>query len=119
MSFADVLQRRRMVRNFDDRELPREQISALIDRARRAPSAGNTSATEFLVLHGAEQTERYWNTTLTAERRTGFPWPGLLKAPVLVIPLSDPQAYLDRYGESDKAHTGLGEAVEQLSLIHI
>jgi nitroreductase len=35
-----------------------------------------------------------------------------LHAPVLIIPLADPQAYVERYGEPDKASTGLGRSAE-------
>ena len=31
------------------------------------------------------------------------PWPHLLDAPVIALPLADPQAYLDRYSAPDKA----------------
>lgn len=85
-------------------------IDAMLDRARRAPSAGNTGSIEFLVLEGPEQTASYWDTTLPIERRATFPWPRLLDAPVLVVPWVDPAGYVERYAEADKAHTGLGTA---------
>ncbi len=78
----------------------------------RAPSAGNTQGTDLVVLEGPEQTSRYWDVTLPAERRSRFPWPGLLRAPVLVIPIASPQAYVERYREADKASSGLGSGVE-------
>ena len=65
------------------------------------------------MLEGAEQTARFWDVTLPSERRASFPWPGLLRAPVLVIPVAEPQAYVDRYAEPDKAGTGLGDSAEQ------
>lgn len=64
------------------------------------------------MLTGAD-VERYWAVTLPeGDRRTAFPWPGLLCAPVLVIPLVDPSAYLRRYGATDKAHAGLGDSLD-------
>ena len=33
-------------------------------------------------------------------------------APVIALPLADPQAYVDRYGEPDKAATGLGRGAD-------
>ena len=50
----------------------------------------------------------YWDVTLPSERRDGFAWPGLLAAPVLVVVWVNPDAYVSRYREPDKAHTGLG-----------
>jgi nitroreductase len=108
LEFADVVRRRRMVRSFDGRPVPAADVDRLIDLARRAPSAGNTQACEFVVLMGGE-TARLWDVTLPPARRASFRWPGLLDAPVVVVPVVRPAAYVDRYGEDDKASTGLGE----------
>lgn len=101
-----------MTRSFVDTPIETAVIDAMIDRARRAPSAGNTGSIEFLVLAGPAETGAYWDTTLPAERRPSFPWPGLLHAPVIVVPWVDPAAYVRRYDEADKAHTGLGVGEE-------
>ena len=107
MEFADVVRSRRMTRNFEPRPVPGEVVDAVLDLARRAPSAGNSGGVEFLVLEG-DDVGAYWEVTLAPERRAGFPWPGLLVAPVLVVPCVRPDAYLRRYSEPDKARTGLG-----------
>ena len=57
-------------------------------------------------------TSRFWDVTLPPERRAGFAWPGLLDAPVIALPLADPEAYVRRYGEPDKAASGLGRSAE-------
>ncbi len=106
--FVATVRARRMVRNFLADPIDPALVDELLDLARRAPSAGNTAGTHFVVLEGAAQTRRYWDTTLAPERRAEFPWPGLLAAPVLVLPCGDADAYVARYGESDKARTGLG-----------
>lgn len=97
-----------MVRSFDRRAIASEVVERVLAAAARAPSAGNTQATALVVLEGADQTARYWDHTLPAERRAGFRWQGLLQAPVLILPVSDERAYRDRYAEPDKAATGLG-----------
>src|SRR5690606_27071279 len=74
---------------------------------RRAPSAGHTQGWAFVVLDG-DDTARYWDVTLPPERRAGFRWPGLVTAPVLVVVLVRPDAWVERYAEDDKAATGLG-----------
>ncbi len=56
--------------------------------------------------------QQYWDITLPEDRRASFPWPGLLKAPVLLIPTVAPADYVERYGEPDKARTGLGESFD-------
>jgi nitroreductase len=101
-----------MTRAFLPTAIDPSVIDRLLDRARRAPSAGNTASSEFLVLDTEKSVSAYWDTTLSDERREVFPWPQLLDAPVLVIPWVDPDAYVARYSETDKAHTGLGESID-------
>lgn len=111
MEFADVVARRRMVRNFRPDPLPGGLVDGLIAQAQRAPSAGNSQGWAFLLLEGPDAA-RYWEVTLPVERRAGFPWPGLLAAPVLLLPCAHAAAYVARYGEADKARTGLGASAE-------
>ena len=106
-----MVRRRAMVRSFEPRPVPATVLDRLLALAVRAPAAGNTQGLDLVVLEGAE-TSRYWEVTLPPERRATFPWPGLLRAPVLVIPVADPDAYVARYGEDDKARTGLGDGVD-------
>lgn len=108
MQFADVVASRRMVRAFESRPVPAEVLDRVLDLSRRVPAAGNTQGLDLVVLEG-EQTAKYWDATLPTERRADFPWPRLLDAPVLLIPVASPAAYVERYGEQDKVRTGLGE----------
>ena len=100
-----------MVRSFTGEPVAPALIDAICDLARRAPSAGNTAGVQFLVLEG-DTTAGYWDATLPVPRRAGFAWPGLLGAPALVVVWADPDAYVRRYGEPDKRHTGLGADAE-------
>ena len=107
MQFADVVTSRHMVRSFSSRPIPPEVLMQVLDLACRVPAAGNTQGLDLVVLEG-EETQLYWNTSLPEEKRATFPWPGLLNAPVLIIPVGSPSAYVERYSEPDKARTGLG-----------
>ena len=98
-----------MVRAFTEDPVDPATVDHLIDLARRAPSAGNSQGWAFVVLTGADEAARYWDVTLPAERRPGFRWPGLVAAPVLIVALVRPDAWVDRYSEPDKASTGLGD----------
>ncbi len=99
-----------MTRAFLADPVPSALLDGVLDAARRAPSAGFTQGIDLVVLEGPTQTERFWDVSLPAgERRDGFYHPGLLQAPVLVIPVCDPDAYVRRYAEPDKAVTGLGK----------
>lgn len=102
-----------MVRSFRDEIVAPAELDALLDRSRRAPSAGHTQATAFVVLDTPDAVVRYWDVTLSPEARAAFRWPGLLAAPVLVVVLCEPDAYLRRYAEPDKAATGRGAGVER------
>jgi nitroreductase len=97
-----------MVRAYTSAPVPAALVDGLLDLARRAPSAGNTQAVRFLVLDTPAAVAGYWDLTLPPDRRDGFAWPGLVTAPVLVVVLVDPGAYVARYAEPDKAATGLG-----------
>lgn len=101
-----------MTRAFSTDPLDAGIVEELIDLARRAPSAGNTAALEWLVLDTASDVSAYWDTTLPQDRRVDFAWPSLLNAPVIVICWVDPEAYLERYNEPDKAHTTLGGSLD-------
>jgi len=109
MEFQDVMRRRRMVRNFDARPLEAEVVERILANGRRGPSAGFTQGFELLVLEGPDQTGRFWSACFPPERRTGFRWPGVLEAPLLVVPMASKDAYLDRYAEPDKGWTDRGE----------
>lgn len=109
MGLGDVVRRRRMVRAFTDEPVSEAVVDGLIDLARRAPSAGNSQGMAYVVLAGSSETSRYWDITLPPDRRASFRWPGLVGAPVLVIIVARPDAWVERYAEPDKATTGLGE----------
>jgi nitroreductase len=110
---ADALRRRRMVRNFTDEPVAGAALDRIVAAGRHAPSAGHTQALDLLVLAGAEETRRYWDVTLPESRRASFGWPGLLRAPVLVLPYVRPAGYAERYAEPDKEATGLGAGPER------
>lgn len=110
-SFSEVVRRRRMTRAFRPDPLPDGVLDDLVDLASRAPSAGKTQGWHLLVLEG-EQTARFWDVTLPAERRETFRWRRLLDAPAILLPFADPDAYVERYAEPDKARSGLGETVD-------
>lgn len=110
--FSEVVRNRRMTRSFAPDPVDPEIVVELVELASRAPSAGKTQGWHVVVLEGASEVARYWNITLPIEKRTTFRWQHLLDAPVLMIALADPSAYVDRYAETDKIRTGLGDGIE-------
>ncbi|HPG13328.1 MAG TPA: nitroreductase family protein [Microthrixaceae bacterium] len=110
-AFSQVLASRRMCRDFKPDPVADDVLDRVLAAAFRAPAAGNTDALDLVVLTGAD-TARHWDVTLPADRRLGFRWPGLMRAPVLVEVIVDPAAYVERYSLPDKAHSGLGDGAE-------
>jgi len=108
MQFADVVRSRRMTRSFSAEPVDPSVIDECVSLASRAPSAGKTQGWSMLVLEG-DDTTRYWDVAFPAERRGTFAFPELFSAPVIALSMTDPTAYLDRYSEPDKTHTGLGQ----------
>jgi len=96
-----------MCRNFTDAPVPAEIVDRLFDRARRAPSAGNTQGWSFVVLQGREQTSRFWEANSDAEWLADPSLPGMLRADLVVLPLCSPEVYIRRYSEPDKIAHGL------------
>jgi nitroreductase len=110
VQFEDVVRRRRMVRNFDDRPVPNEMVERILANAQRAPSAGFSQGWAFLVLEGRDDTARFWSATFDDDAaRAAFRWQGLFRAPLVIVPLAHKQAYLDRYAEADKGWTDRDE----------
>ncbi len=99
-----------MVRSFSGAPPHPEALDRILRLALRAPSAGNTGGWDAVVLEGPDQTERFWAATTTDDwRRRSARWPGLRRAPVVVVLFADPAAYLQRYRQPDKAASGLGD----------
>jgi nitroreductase len=109
MEFAEVVRRRRMVRNFDpDRPVPAEVRDRVLANALRAPSAGFSQGWAFLVLAEPADRARFWAATSPPEPDGWLT--RMSRAPLLVVPFSHKDAYLDRYAEPDKGWTDRDEA---------
>jgi nitroreductase len=109
VEFSDVVRRRRMVRDYDsDRPVPAQVRERLLAHAIRAPSAGFSQGWAFLVLETPEERDRFW--TATTDGGTPDGWlTRMRRAPLLIVPMSDKAAYLDRYAEPDKGWTDRDE----------
>jgi nitroreductase len=110
VEFAEVVRRRRMVRDYDPhRPVPPEVRERLLAHAIRAPSAGFSQGWAFLVLETEEERAAFW--AATTDGGTPDRWlTRMRRAPLLVVPFSYKDAYLDRYAEPDKGWTDRDEA---------
>jgi len=110
MEFQDVVDRRRMVRSFSTDPVPSETVDRILRNALHAPSAGFSQGWAFLVLDSAADVERFWASTTPAGRDVDTWSTGMRQAPLIVVPMSHKQAYLDRYAEPDKGWTDRDES---------
>lgn len=99
-----------MVRRFDpERDVPLDTVRRLVALAQRAPSAGHTQGWDVLALTEAQDRARFWEVSSEPPGDGADPssaWlRGVCAAPVLLVMLADPTAYLDRYAEPDKGWT--------------
>lgn len=119
MELADVIRKRRMVRNYDpDRPAPPEILDKLLEYAVRAPSAGFSQGWGFLVLTEQADRDRFWKAT--AGEGPPDSWlQGLRRAPAIVIAHSCKDVYLDRYAEPDKGWTDRDESHWPVPFWHI
>ncbi len=94
-----------MVRRFDPaRPVAPGVVDSLLALAVRAPSAGFSQGWDFVVLQAPADRDRFWAAATEPDRRDAW-LRGVSAAPVLVVCLSDPGAYLERYAEPDKGWT--------------
>jgi nitroreductase len=109
MELHEAIRRRAMVRSFGADPIDPAVIDTLLEAALRAPSAGNTGGTSWVVLTGSAETAQYWEATTDQTWRTTSPRsPGLRRAPVILLAYASAGAYVSRYAEADKADPGLG-----------
>lgn len=106
MEFAEVVRRRRMVREFDQRPVASGTVDRILEAARRGPSAGFAQGVDFLVLDTPETIATFWE--LTADPDDPVTEEDLAEGPtVIVLPIADKRPYLARYAEPDKIAFGL------------
>jgi nitroreductase len=110
MELSRAIRARRMVRTYDtDRRVPVEVLDRALDLAVRAPSAGFSQGRDLVVLRTDDARARFWACTTDPDAAPD-PWlRGMRTAPVLILCLSDPGRYLDRYTEPDKGWTDRSE----------
>jgi nitroreductase len=112
VEFDEVLRKRRMV--FTAEPLDPGVTQRLLAAANRAPSAGFSQGYALLVLEGAEQLAPFWEMVRSGQDDGGgSPGPAadsLANAPLVVVPLSCKEIYLERYARPDKGWTDRDEA---------
>jgi nitroreductase len=101
-----------MVRQFSDEPVSQESLGRILDNAVRGPSAGFSQGQAFLVLTG-EDLKRFWEIAGDAAASS------VAAAPLVIVPMSAKQVYLDRYAQPDKGWTDRDEKRWPVPFWHI
>jgi nitroreductase len=91
MDFETAVKRRRMCREFLERDVPQEKIDRILDLASRHPSAGHTEPQEFIVVHNRQMKEDLAHAALDQMF--------VAQAPLVIVVVSDVRRSAHRYGE--------------------
>jgi nitroreductase len=91
MDFETVVKRRRMCREYLDRDVPQEKVDRILNLASRYPSAGHTEPQEFIVV----QNQRVKEALARAALGQMF----VAQAPLVIVVVSDTRRSARRYGE--------------------
>jgi nitroreductase len=91
MDLETVVRKRRMCREFLNRDVPQEKIDRILDLASRYPSAGHTEPQEFIVVRDKRVKENLAQAALEQMF--------VAQAPLVIVVVSDTRRSARRYGE--------------------
>ncbi len=91
MEFQQVLRDRRSIRRYENRPVPREVVSKLIDAAEAAPSAGNLRARRYIAITRKEMAG--------ALAMAAYGQSQVETAPLLIVVCADVDRSSSKYGE--------------------
>lgn len=86
MDVKEVIESRRSIRKYRDKEVPEEVIIELLEAARKAPSAKNTQSHRYFVIKSGEKKNQ-----LIEEG--AFKQPFVHDAPIILVCCADPTQY--------------------------
>lgn len=107
--FAQLVRKRRMIRNFTEEPVEWEVVERIVDTARRGPSAGYSQGMAFVAITDTDTRARI--AEIAGEHwyvRQGHE-PFMGRAPVHIVITTSEEIYHRRYNESDKKAKGQEE----------
>jgi nitroreductase len=106
-----VVKRRRMVRSYlPGRPVSPDIVEAIMANALRGPSAGFSQGFGFLVLDRPADIDRFRAAATPVDEDNEGWYAATFEAPLVVVPCSNKDAYLDRYAQPDKGFTDRSDA---------
>jgi len=112
VEFGEVIKKRRMVRAFTGDPLGSGVTQRVLTAANRAPSAGFSQGYALLVLDEPGQLGSFWDLLEAGDDDPdgAHAYDPVRKAPLVIVPLSCKDIYLDRYARQDKGWTDRDES---------
>lgn len=99
-----------MVRRYDTQKaVPAAVVDQLVHNALQAPSAGFSQGIGLLVLDKPDDIARFRAAVTPAEKQENW-YAATFDAPLVIVPCSDKDTYLDRYAQPDKGFTDRSDA---------
>jgi nitroreductase len=108
-----VIRKRRLVRAFTSEPIGPGVAGRVLAAANRAPSAGFSQGYTLLVLDEPGQLGPFWERVSDyhgSEDSAGPAFGPVTRAPLVIVPLSCKDIYLDRYARQDRGWTDRDEA---------
>jgi len=118
LDFETVVENRRSVRSFQERDVSDELLKKLVEHASLAPSPGNLQPWEFIVVKNRELIEKIVSTTYSGNVKTSAPQAWIKSAPAVIVVCYVSRPVSARYGEEGRVPglLGVGAAIENLLL---
>lgn len=91
MDFKKVAEKRRSVRSFDDKNIPKEDIKEIIKIGDMAPSAGNQQGRDFIVIQDDEKKQKLVKNAYGQSFIADAPW--------VIVVCANKERSAERYGE--------------------
>jgi nitroreductase len=110
MDFDEVIRKRRMARAFTGEPVDPRSVQRILAAANRAPSAGFSQGYALLVLDQPGQLAQFWAATADPSAAAAGTFEPVTRAPLVIVPLSCKDRYLDRYARPDKGWTDRAES---------
>ena len=102
MNFADVLRRRKAVRNYLPDPVPRESLEQIVARGRKIPSAGHSQGLRLVVVTDASTRKAIADVADEQHYVEHGHEPWISRAPAHIVVCVREGDYHDRYREADK-----------------
>jgi nitroreductase len=102
MDFFEVVEIRRSIRTFQEKEIEEEKLKKILEAAKSAPSAGNLQAYKIAVIRKQEKR--------IALGKAAFNQESVGEAPVVLVFLQDPKESCRRYGRRGEELYSLQDA---------